>query len=62
MLDIAKFILIKTSADEKLFLKELAKIVERLDRNYHNDLQNWCTTNYGHIYGEKLKPYFKTAN
>jgi len=61
MLDFSKMILTKVSFDPKLFHKELRKLLLWLgdDRDEIESLYEWCSENYGDVYGEIISEEFK---
>lgn len=61
MLDFSKMILTKVSFDPKLFHKELRKLLLWLgdDKEEVENLYEWCSENYGDIYGEIISEEFK---
>lgn len=61
MLDFSKMILSKVSFDPNLFHKELRKLILWLgdDRDEIDCLYEWCSENYGELYGEIIAEEFK---
>lgn len=61
MLDFSKMILTKVSFDPKLFHKELRKLILWLgdDEEEIENLYEWCSENYGDVYGEIISEEFK---
>lgn len=61
MLDFSKMILTKVSFDPKLFHKELKKLLIWLgdDKEEIENLYEWCSENYGDIYGDIISEEFK---
>ncbi|MGQ9848209.1 MAG: hypothetical protein ACUVQP_12020 [Bacteroidales bacterium] len=61
MLDFSKMILTKVSFDPKLFHKELRKLLLWLgdDKEEVENLYEWCSENYGDIYGDIISEEFK---
>lgn len=61
MLDFSKMILSKVSFDPKLFHKELRKLLMWIgnDTEEIESLYEWCTENYGDVYGDIINEEFK---
>jgi hypothetical protein len=58
MLEYAKIILPKVSFSKELFMKELNKCINWVDKDQINDLYSWCYANFNGIYPDVISKAF----
>lgn len=61
MVEFAKTILTRVSFDQKLFGKELRKLIIWSQNENLNDLRNWCESNYGDRFGDEINEAFSST-
>ncbi|OFX56254.1 MAG: hypothetical protein A2046_06265 [Bacteroidetes bacterium GWA2_30_7] len=61
MLEFSKYILVRMSINENLFIKELRKLILWSKNEGVDELRDWCINNYGDIYGDEIIHTFKTV-
>jgi len=61
MLEFSKFILVRVSFDESLFMKELRKLIIWSNNEGTDEFKDWCINNYGDTYGDKIIHAFNTT-
>lgn len=58
MLEYAKVILPKVSFSKELFMKELIKCINWVEKEQINELHNWCAENFNEIYPDVISKVF----
>lgn len=58
MLEFCKKILTNVSFDRFLFTKELRKSLKWINKDERKQLKEWCTNQYGNLYGDVINSTF----
>lgn len=61
MIDFAKFILVRMSFDENLFINELKKLINWSKGENIDELKDWCIQNYTGLFKKDISKLFSTT-